>query len=276
MLCGRPPFCADSHMDIYHAIMRGRYQTPPDCPRQARDLISQLLAQSHATRLGSGRGGHREASHRGQPVVGEERRSSSPCSGPVGALAQLFRRHRFRGFGGTGPSGALGARDYWQHRHLPVRQRQLQHRRRQDLGWPYRSEARRGLAARVRRLGVLLISVPLAEHVPLWPPMHLAPLRNISVPLGARLARILGHRPQLHRFRRARLASTGHSTVSVPPALCVSCVLAARCPLRYMRKIKNKHRPVTRGPVSVSPAREPKQLEILWCAGARWAMDDQS
>ena len=71
MLCGRPPFCADSHMDIYHAIMRGRYQTPPDCPRQARDLISQLLAQSHATRLGSGRGGHREASHRGQPVVGE-------------------------------------------------------------------------------------------------------------------------------------------------------------------------------------------------------------
>jgi len=60
MLCGRPPFCADSHMDIYHAIMRGRYQTPPDCPRQARDLISQLLAQSHATRLGSGRGGHRE------------------------------------------------------------------------------------------------------------------------------------------------------------------------------------------------------------------------
>ena len=40
MLCGYPPFSADSQMDIYHQIIRGTYKTPPGMIWRLQDIAN--------------------------------------------------------------------------------------------------------------------------------------------------------------------------------------------------------------------------------------------
>ena len=56
MLVGTTPFAADEQIETYHKIMRGKYHLPMRFPKSAKDIISKLLCNNPAVRLGSGRG----------------------------------------------------------------------------------------------------------------------------------------------------------------------------------------------------------------------------
>ena len=60
MLVGHPPFVAESQMDTYHKIMRGKYKIPQNFPRGARDMISKLLTYNPAGRLGCWKNGAKD------------------------------------------------------------------------------------------------------------------------------------------------------------------------------------------------------------------------
>ena len=74
ILSGCSPFSADEEEAILQLVAEAKFEFHDaewkEISPEAKDLISQLLAQSHATRLGSGRGGHREASYRGRASCG--------------------------------------------------------------------------------------------------------------------------------------------------------------------------------------------------------------
>ena len=60
MLVGQPPFVAESQIDTYHKIMRGKYKIPQNFPKGAKDLISKLLCHNAAARLGSYKNGSKD------------------------------------------------------------------------------------------------------------------------------------------------------------------------------------------------------------------------
>ena len=57
MLVGQPPFMAQTQIDTYHKIMRGKYKIPTQFPRWAKDIISKLLSHNPSARLGCMKGG---------------------------------------------------------------------------------------------------------------------------------------------------------------------------------------------------------------------------
>ena len=59
MLVGQPPFCAESQIDTYHKIMRGRYKVPQGMSSRDKDVISKLLCHNPNARLGCGKVSHR-------------------------------------------------------------------------------------------------------------------------------------------------------------------------------------------------------------------------
>jgi len=60
MLVGQPPFVAESQIDTYHKIMRGKYKVPQNFPRSAKDIIGKLLCHNPAARLGTLKGGPKD------------------------------------------------------------------------------------------------------------------------------------------------------------------------------------------------------------------------
>merc|ERR1719217_1017195 len=60
MLVGSPPFHAESQMDTYHKIMRGKYKVPNLVGKRPRELITRLLVHNPSGRIGTQRGGSRE------------------------------------------------------------------------------------------------------------------------------------------------------------------------------------------------------------------------
>jgi len=60
MLVGHPPFVAESQMETYHKIMRGKYKIPQNFPRAAKDMISKLLTYNPAGRLGCWKNGAKD------------------------------------------------------------------------------------------------------------------------------------------------------------------------------------------------------------------------
>jgi len=60
MLVGHPPFVADSQIDTYHKIMRGKYKIPQQFPKPAKDIISKFLCHNPAARLGTWKGGSKD------------------------------------------------------------------------------------------------------------------------------------------------------------------------------------------------------------------------
>ena len=51
---------ADSQIDTYHKIMRGKYKIPQQFPKAAKDIISKLLCHNPAARLGTWKGGSKD------------------------------------------------------------------------------------------------------------------------------------------------------------------------------------------------------------------------
>ena len=60
MLVGHPPFVAESQVDTYHKIMRGKYKVPQNMGRPGKDIISRLLVHTPSGRLGCWRNGTRD------------------------------------------------------------------------------------------------------------------------------------------------------------------------------------------------------------------------
>jgi len=60
MLVGQPPFMAESQIDTYHKIMRGKYKVPANFTKASKDIISKLLCHNPAARLGTWRGGSKD------------------------------------------------------------------------------------------------------------------------------------------------------------------------------------------------------------------------
>jgi len=60
MLVGQPPFVADTPVETYNKIMRGRYRIPSALAPEAKDFVAKLLVHSPALRLGYTRSGAKE------------------------------------------------------------------------------------------------------------------------------------------------------------------------------------------------------------------------
>jgi len=60
MLVGHPPFVAESQVDTYHKIMRGKYKVPQNMGKPSKDIISRLLVHTPSGRLGCWRNGTRD------------------------------------------------------------------------------------------------------------------------------------------------------------------------------------------------------------------------
>jgi len=60
MLVGNPPFVAETPVETYNKIMRGKYKIPSVLPQTTKDFVAKLLVHSPALRLGYTRGGAKE------------------------------------------------------------------------------------------------------------------------------------------------------------------------------------------------------------------------